>query len=411
MVKSGTRLKAATPRHDQRSKKAKAATRPTVEERVSEDVKFDTIGSQPLQSTQMDYSKKTCEELKAICRERKIKGFSGKSKSDLIQLILPNAPLAPSAAPLAPSTLPDSEIKKNSFHIGDNVELMKKVASESIHMIYMDPPYNTGRNFHYFDDKFADFPTFMEERIKECHRILTKDGNIIIHVEPRISHHIRVICDKIFGEGNFQNEIVWHSGGNAKNKYQLGRNHDTIIVYSKSSKSKFFPLYTPYTAEYRKGLKMCPHHEKQYSTSAAHNSQPEVNPRPNLRYEWNGHTKQWYFSHEKMQALHDDHRLEYNEKGIPRVKRFADEMDGIPIRDTWDDISSIQNGEKTKYATQKPVKLLERIIMLYSAEGDLCLDPFAGSGSLGRACRNKKRDYLLFDINPEAKQVFDKEDE
>jgi len=84
MIKSGTRLKAAKPRHDQRSKKAKAATRPKVEKRVSEDVKFDTIASQPLQST-MDYSKKTCEELKAICRERKIKGFSGKSKSDLIQ--------------------------------------------------------------------------------------------------------------------------------------------------------------------------------------------------------------------------------------------------------------------------------------------------------------------------------------
>ena len=307
-------------------------------------------------------------------------------------------------------TTSTEEIHKNTFHIGDNVELLKKVKSETIDMIYLDPPYNTGRNFHYFEDKFADFPKFIEERIKECHRVLKKNGNIIIHVEPRISHHIRVICDKIFGDSNFQNEIVWHSGGNAKNKYQLGRNHDTIIVYSKSSKSKFFPLYKPYTDEYKKGLKMCPHHKKLYSTSASHNSQPEVNPRLNLRYEWNGNTRQWYLSKEKIKSLHDDNRLEYNEKGIPRIKRFLDEMEGIPVRDTWDDISSIQNGEKTKYATQKPIKLLERVLSLYSAEGDLCMDPFAGSGTLGRACRNMKRDYILFDINPQAKNVFDKED-
>jgi DNA modification methylase len=108
-----------------------------------------------------------------------------------------------------------------------------------------------------------------------------------------------------------------------------------------------------------------------------------------------------------MQELHDDNRLEYNARGIPRIKRYADEMEGIPVRDTWDDISSIQNGEKTKYATQKPVKLLERILTLYSEKNDVCLDPFAGSGTLGRACRNLERSFILFDINPEAKEVFD----
>jgi DNA modification methylase len=384
-----------------------------VEQKVQEVLSKSAAKIEPVPVEPTDYFKKSREELIAICKDKKLKGYSTKKKSELIAMLTPSvaAEVQPILLVVASASMPLGEIQKNTFTVGDNVELLKKVQAETIDMIYMDPPYNTGRNFHYFEDKFADFPKFMEERIVECHRVLKKDGNIIIHVEPRISHHIRVICDKIFGESNFQNEIVWHSGGNAKNKYQLGRNHDTIIVYSKSSKSKFFPLYKPYNDEYKKGLKMCPHHQKQYSTSAAHNSQPEVNPRPNLRYEWNGNMRQWYVSEEKMKELHDDHRLEYNEKGIPRIKRFVEEMDGIPVRDTWDDISSIQNGEKTKYATQKPIKLLERIVSLYSAEGDVCMDPFAGSGTLGRACHGMKRDYILFDINPEAKEVFDKQAE
>jgi DNA modification methylase len=354
----------------------------------------------------MDYSLKTRNELIKICKEKNIKGYSSKQKKQLIDLLIEND----NNIVISIDNIQD-ELQKNSFYIGDNIDLFKKIKNETIDMIYLDPPYNTGRNFYYFKDRFDDFPKFIEERIYECHRILKNDGNIIIHVEPRISHHIRVICDKIFGCNNFMNEIVWHSGGNAKNLYQLGRNHDTIIVYSKSSKSKFYPLYKSYTDEYKKNLKLCPYHNKLYSTSAAHNSQPDVNPRPNLRYEWNGNTLQWYFCIDKMKSLHDDNRLEYNKKGIPRIKRFMDEMQGIPIRDTWDDISSIQNGEKTKYATQKPIKLIERILLLYSTEGDLCLDPFAGSGTLGRACINLKRDYILFDINPEAKLVFDNKDE
>ena len=372
-------------------------------------LKIDQNVTENKELNDMDFSNKTRQELIAICKKQGLKGYSSKNKLELIRLLglLSSAKVKP--VDNVPISIEDGDIQKNSFYVGDNLELLKKVKSETVHMIYLDPPYNTGRNFHYFKDKFADFPKFMEERIEECHRVLKKDGSIIIHVEPRISHHIRIICDKIFGYTNFKNEIVWHSGGNAKNKYQLGRNHDTIIVYGKSSNSKFFPLYKPYTDEYKKNLKMCPYHKKLYSTSAAHNSQPEVNPRPNLIYEWNGNIRQWYFSNEKIKLLHDDNRLEYNTAGIPRIKRFLDEMEGIPVRDTWDDISSIQNGEKTKYATQKPIKLLERILALYSCEGDLCMDPFAGSGTLGRACILMKREYILFDINPEAKMVYDKD--
>ena len=108
-----------------------------------------------------------------------------------------------------------------------------------------------------------------------------------------------------------------------------------------------------------------------------------------------------------MIDLDTDNRLSYNKHNIPRIKRFLDEMDGIPLRDIWYDINNTQMGEKLKYATQKPVKLLERIVKLYSNEGDVCMDIFAGSGTLGRACINEKRTYLLMDVNLDGKIIFD----
>ena len=107
-----------------------------------------------------------------------------------------------------------------------------------------------------------------------------------------------------------------------------------------------------------------------------------------------------------MASLHADNRLVYNKSNVPRIKRFLDEMNGIPLRDVWCDISNTQIGEKLSYATQKPVKLLERIVKLYSDEGDICMDIFAGSGTLGRACINEYRKYILLDINPEGRDVF-----
>jgi DNA modification methylase len=297
----------------------------------------------------------------------------------------------------------------NQYTVGDNLVLLQDLKDQSVDFIYMDPPYNTGRNFHYFDDKFKtieDFKVFIKSRIVECYRVLKNTGSIVVHIEPKISHHIRYICDEVFGGNNFRNEIVLHSGGNSKNKHQLGRNHDTLVVYSKSKAYTFTPLYKDYNEAYKSKLKTCKVSGRLYSTSACHNSQPEVNPRPNLRYEWKGYSKQWYVSLETMETLDKENRLEYNSKGIPRIKRYMDEMEGIPVRDTWDDIPSIQSKEKLPYATQKPVKLLERLLLLYTHENGVCLDPFAGSGTLGRACINLNRSYILFDLNLEGQELF-----
>lgn len=300
----------------------------------------------------------------------------------------------------------------NSYIVGDNLELLKQLPSNSINCVYTDPVYSTGRDFHDFDDRFdtiQDYVSFMDVRIAECHRVLKQDGTIIIHVEPRISHLLRNILDKYFGHKKFLNEIVWRTWGNAKNTRKLGRQHDTIIVYTKSSKYTFNPMYKPYDEKYMKSNKPknCQHTNKLYITTAAHNSSPDVNPRVNLRYEWNGHMKQWYVTRERMQELHDTHRLEYNARGIPRIKRYVDDMDGIPITDWFDDISNVQRGEKLDYATQKPVALLNRLLHIFTNKDDVVLDIFAGSGTTGRSCVEMGRKYVLFDISSHGKSLFE----
>ena len=301
----------------------------------------------------------------------------------------------------------------NTYSIGDNLELMKNLPDRSVDCICTDPIYGTGRNFNDYDDRFKNieaYREFMNPRVEECHRVLKDSGVVVFHVEPRISHIIRNLLDKYFGFNRFVNEIVWKSGGNAKNKYQLGRNHDTIIVYSKTAKYTFNPLYKPYDEKYKAANKpkLCATHKKYYVTTAAHNAQPKVNPRPNLTYEWNGVTKQWYVCRERMQALHDDDRLQYNDKGVPRFKKFIDEMDGIPVTDWFDDISNTQHGEKLDYATQKPKELVSRLLTLYSDPEDVVLDPFAGSGTVGRSCIDTNRKYVLVDINENAKEVYER---
>ena len=304
------------------------------------------------------------------------------------------------------------KIIDNSFVVGDNLELLQEVPDESIDLIYLDPPWCTGRDFGEFKDKFSSTKSFAEDfllpRVVEMYRILQKSGNIVVHVGPKNSHHVRLVLDEVFGERNFRNEIAWKSGGNAKNLKQLGRHHDVLIVYAKGREPKFNPIYHPYDDEYKKRSSAKQEEDgRWYVTTTLHNSQPEVNPRINLRYKWRGHHKQWYVSEEKMKTLHKQGRLIYNKKNVPRIKRYLDEMSGIPIKDLWTDISQIQGPEKLKYPTQKPVKLLERVITLYSDEGDLVLDPFAGSGTVGRACIFLERRYIMFDINFKGKEQFE----
>ena len=296
------------------------------------------------------------------------------------------------------------------YRVIEAVEGLRSLREESVQLVYMDPPYNTGRDFYNFDDRFSSSKEYRECLImpvmREIQRVLRKDAVVVVHVEPRISHHIRLVMDEVFGERRFVNEVVWKSGGNHQTEKKLQRAHDTIIVYSKSGKFVFNAEYKPYDKKVVEGSSK--DERGYYQTSALKNSQPEVVPRPNLRYEWKGVFHQWYVSKERMQMLDDEGRLVYGKSGVPRVKKYYHEMRGIPVKDVWDDVKQIQMWEKLPYATQKPVSLLERIVRMYSNVGDLVVDPFGGSGTTGRACINLSREYELFDINPSALELFEK---
>lgn len=362
-----------------------------------------------------DLSKWTNTELLSKCLELGLTKCKSKKKAELIEMIKnQEKPLPENTVEIIPPTASTETtdcLMNNHYYVGNNITLLAQLENETVDLIYFDPPYNTGRNFYDFDDKFntkEDYIQFIRQRIVECHRVLKKTGTVVIHIEPKISHYFRVMCDDIFGDVNFRNEIIWQTGGNAKNKHKLNRFHDNLIVYSKSCTQIFTPLYFDYDEIYKKksNVKFCDIHKKEYVTTAIYNAQPDVNPRPNLRYNWNGFDKQWYVTRDKMEKLHGENRLEYNRDGLPRIKRFLDEMEGVPLRDIWCDINNVQSGEKMDYATQKPVKLLERVVKLYTHEKDTCLDIFAGSGTLGRACINTNRNYILFDINEKGKEIF-----
>ena len=300
----------------------------------------------------------------------------------------------------------------NEYRIGDSKELLKEVESGTVDLIYIDPPYCTGRDFYHFDDRFTSSADYRENLIKpiivECHRVLSNVGNIIVHVEPKISHHIRIVLDEVFGEKRFKNEIVWVSGGNHKSKNQLQRHHDTLIVYQKGPKSIYNPEHKNYSESDFQKAKTCVKTNKKYVTNALVNRQPEVVPRPNLRYEWNGNHLQWYVSKEKMQFLHDNDKLEYSPKtGIPRVKKYLEDLDGIPVKDVWNDIKQIQGSEKLDYATQKPIALLNRLLCMFSNKESIVLDPCAGSGTVGRSAIVTGRNYILFDLNSNGKALFE----
>ncbi len=345
-------------------------------------------------------------------------------------------------------------ITGNTLFYGDNVDILREyIPDQSVDLIYLDPPFNSARNYNVlfrdesgkyseaqieaFEDtwhwthetertyrelvtegstrvselmaalrslvgtsEMGAYLVMISARLVELHRVLKPTGSLYLHADPTASHYLKIVLDSIFGPENFRNEIIWkrHHSGHGDAKGRFGRIHDTILFYGRSAKTYFSTPYRRYTEEEirEKFPFQDPDGRRWYSQTAT-----SPNPdRPNLTYEWNGHTRAWKYLPHVMQTLHDAGELHYSATGFPRRKQYADRAQGEAPQDIWDEVMSLttNTAERLGYPTQKPLALLERIISASSSRGDVVLDPFCGCGTTIAAAQKLGRRWIGIDI-------------
>jgi DNA modification methylase len=334
------------------------------------------------------------------------------------------------ATDLAASRRSSSLIDTRVIHCGDNLEQLKKLPDGCVDLIYIDPPFNSNRNYEVFwgetkekrsfRDRHAStqaYIDYMRPRCVELARVLKKTGSFYYHCDWHASHYVKVMLDQIFGENNFQNEIIWkrqsaHNDAKQGSKH-LGRVHDTVFFYAGAGDYTFNHQYKPYDAAYVE--KFYKHVEaktgRRYSlgdiTAPGGGAEAKRNP----HYEFLGVTRYWRFSKDEMQRLYEAGEIVQATQGaVPRQKRYLDTGKGVPVGTVWDDIGPIQSSaeESLGYPTQKPLALLERILKLSSNANDIVLDAFCGCGTALVAAQNLGRQWIGIDISPTACRVMAK---
>jgi len=266
--------------------------------------------------------------------------------------------------------------KKNIIVLGDNSLILEKIPDESVSLIYIDPPFNTGRSqklvhtkmvrdskgerqgfqgkryktvqvvgSHSYNDSFDNFIEFLRPRLKEAKRILASNGSIYFHIDYREVHYCKILLDEIFGRESFLNEIIWAYDYGARSKKKWSAKHDNILWYAKN---------------------------------------------PN----------DYIFNYDAVE------RIPYMAPSLVGEEKAAR---GKTITDTWwHTIVSPTGKEKTGYPTQKPLGVLRRIVAVSSNKGDTVLDFFAGSGTTGVAAHELGRRFILVDSNKQAIEVMKK---
>jgi site-specific DNA-methyltransferase (adenine-specific) len=240
----------------------------------------------------------------------------------------------------------------------------------------------------------------MAVRLVELHRVLKNSGSLYLHCDPTASHYLKLVLDAVFGKESFTNEIVWQRTNAKSHAFtRFSSAHDIIFAYRRGETATWNAQYLPHSEKLLKS-----HYSNiEEDTGRRFTLGDTLNPnkdRPNLTYEWKGHTRVWRWTREKMQQMHDEGLLHYTSSGMPRQKRYLDEMEGTPLTDVWTDIPPInsQAQERLGYPTQKPRALLERIIAASSNPGDTVLDPFCGCGTAVDAAQKLGREWIGIDV-------------
>jgi site-specific DNA-methyltransferase (adenine-specific) len=315
-----------------------------------------------------------------------------------------------------PSSLVDTRV----IYCGDNLEQLKKLPDGCIDLIYIDPPFNSNRNYEVFwgetkekrsfEDRHAStqaYIEFMRPRCVELHRVLKKTGSFYYHCDWHASHYVKIMLDQIFSENMFQNEIVWKRTTAHNDPKRYGSNVDNIFFYTKSDEYTWNKIYREHNETYIARFKHIDADGRRWTDD---NLTAKGLSGGGYEYEYKGVKSLWRCPLETMTKLDQEGRLHFTAKGGIRLKRYLDENKGIPLQALWDDISPInsQAAEKLGYPTQKPLALLDRIIKASSNKNDIVLDAFCGCGTALVAAENLGRQWIGIDISPTACRVMAK---
>ena len=341
------------------------------------------------------------------------------------------------------------------LHYGDNLERLREhIRDEIADLIYLDPPFNSSRNYNLLfrqhkgqdspaqimafedtwqwshleyqrfqrdernqalwklvaslydilgDSEMMAYVVMMAPRLLELRRKLKRTGSLFLHCDPVASHYLKLILDVIFGAANFRNEVVWQRSlakGDAVRKF--GANHDVMLCYGASSNAKFHAVFAEKDEAYTGRFRLDDNDGRGPYRLAPLDS---PNPRPNLTYEYKGFappTKGWRVSLAVMKQLDADGRLAFPKDSGGRIarKHYIQEQEGRKFGDVWTDIPPLQGSERERrgYPTQKPLALLERVILSATDEGDVVLDPFAGCGTAIVAAERLGRNWIGIDV-------------
>jgi adenine specific DNA methylase Mod len=322
---------------------------------------------------------------------------------------------------------------KNKLIWGDNLlvmgALLEKFAGK-IDLIYIDPPFATGADFSFrtfvgdeevikeasiIEDKaYRDtwglgLPSFVQmlfDRFQLMRDLLSDKGSIYIHIGWDVSHYVKAVLDDVFGSNRLVNQIIWkrqtaHSDVRQGSEH-FGRVHDCPFLYSKTDSFVWNQQYTAHDEKYVNShyTNLEPGSGRRYRLDNI--TAPGGASKGNPYYEFLGVTRYWRYSKEKMQELYEQGRIVLPKGGtIPAYKRYLDETPGVPLQDLWVDINAInsQAKEALGYATQKPEKLVERIVINSSNEGAIVADFFSGSGTTPTVSEKLKRRWIACDLS------------
>ncbi|MGA2265455.1 MAG: DNA methyltransferase [Phycisphaerae bacterium] len=330
-----------------------------------------------------------------------------------------------------PSSLVDTRV----IYCGDNLEELPKLPEACVDLIYIDPPFNSNRNYEVFwgetkekrsfEDRHAStaaYIDFMRPRCAALQRVLKKTGSFYYHCDWHASHYVKVMLDQIFGENNFQNEIVWKRTTAHVDTHGFGHVHDIVFRYSNGKKPTFNVELKPYPQDYLDKYFI---YEDEYVATRGRHWRADITGAGLRKGEtgkpWRGFDpskvgsgRHWVTTPSELDALLANGRVYLPPSGgFPKLKRYEKELKGIPVDSIWDDIPSLGGLSKAAkeslgYPTQKPLALLERIIKASSNENDIVLDAFCGCGTALVAAENLGRQWIGVDVSPTACLVMAK---